>query len=601
MSELRRCYKELRSSTNRHAFSLLIAYIHRRCDFKMTHFCVALIYNVLEKEYIQVNDASVQNVDISVKKLLSARDASQFYGSLFPYFDPVRFIKRLVPSGGLTHQAVALYRSLVERVPELIKYLVLVSSSILGFYMDFIKDIIIASGVSFLYSETEPFSFTSLLVTVLWITVFLSQIIIGIKLVLIGPSRLFGSRQSSLPPLTRIILTLFLLVVSPVAPALLLFLNSRLSRKLRLKEKEFLRAASNPINNINSEILLHCHAEQRSLWKQKNFLEEVIGSSYQLDIALENTPQVLIQVLIVLLATATIKFPWVSGVEAVFDTHDGTSSLSTVLFYLSIFWSLRSIHSGIFSTFLFKKDYSVGDLGKVLMFLTILLGATARIFAIVLAFTPFLGLFDIMLPHHLDSRFQFSSEVWSKYQGTLELSRDYTWYTGIQFRTFLVLMITFPIIHVLIVNSFKVCYLDKFRGKISLRSLYNLTIHSFSSMIIPIVYRDWDDIPGRGCTDVFLGNWRTVRNEYLGMVCIHYIENLILCLPVCLTSARNLQRLFSIPVSAAEYHVVYLSGSVLCLPVLLLLLALLQFKLFLLYNQRGHPWSRLLHHTDKSL
>ena len=156
------------------------------------------------------------------------------------------------------------------------------------------------------------------------------------------------------------------------------------------------------------------YAERMEVQKKKDRLENIIANSYLLDIGLENTPQVLIQFLVVLVAASPApRFPWLAGVEAVFDTHDSASLASSLLFYFSIAWSLKSIHMGIFSTLLYRKDYSVGDYGKVLVLANILLGASARILAIVLAFVPFLGLFNHMYLHQTDTRLTYSQDLWT--------------------------------------------------------------------------------------------------------------------------------------------------------------------------------------------
>ena len=114
-----------------------------------------------------------------------------------------------------------------------------VFSGLLGFYIDFIKDIFIAANVTFLF--TAAWDFKSLVVTLLWVTVFLSQTLIGIKLVSRGPARIFGYTQSSRlgGPGQRLLIWLFLVLSCPLAPALLLFLSSRLGWQMRPGQQKF--------------------------------------------------------------------------------------------------------------------------------------------------------------------------------------------------------------------------------------------------------------------------------------------------------------------------------------------------------------------------
>ena len=80
-------------------------------------------------------------------------------------------------------------------IPENVKYIVIVSLSIIGWYMDFIKDIFIANDLSF----TTFWDFKSQIVMILRITVFLSQTIIG----MLGQSRVFGKRLRKRKFLTK--------------------------------------------------------------------------------------------------------------------------------------------------------------------------------------------------------------------------------------------------------------------------------------------------------------------------------------------------------------------------------------------------------------
>ena len=107
----------------------------------------------------------------------------------------------------------------------------------MGFYIDFIKDIIIAANVTFLFEAS--WNFKNLVIIFLWVTVFLSQTLIGLKILSRGPARIFGYSRSHLGSLCQRMSTyLFLVVTCPLAPALLLFLNARLVRQIRPSEKK---------------------------------------------------------------------------------------------------------------------------------------------------------------------------------------------------------------------------------------------------------------------------------------------------------------------------------------------------------------------------
>jgi len=116
----------------------------------------------------------------------------------------------------------------------------------LGFYIDFIKDIFIAANVTFLFDAS--LSFKSVVVILLWVTVFLSQTLIGLLLLCRGPARVFGYPRRGPGSVCRKLLSyLFLVASCPLAPALLIFLDARLARQIRPSDKAlaaFIRHAS---------------------------------------------------------------------------------------------------------------------------------------------------------------------------------------------------------------------------------------------------------------------------------------------------------------------------------------------------------------------
>ena len=198
---------------------------------------------MLEPRFLRDNPSFTANVDISFKAMLSSPDAPYFYGSVYPYFDPVKYIGKRLPSRGLGKRIARLGRRISNRIPEAAKYFASLVLGILAFYLDLVKDIIIASGVSFLYDDSEETGnpFKNLIVIVLWTTVFLSHLAIGLKVIQVGPSRIFSAQ--SLSPSTKFGLSLFLVLTCPVAPALLLFLSARHARTLRRTEKKFAKIA----------------------------------------------------------------------------------------------------------------------------------------------------------------------------------------------------------------------------------------------------------------------------------------------------------------------------------------------------------------------
>jgi len=131
MVALQSLYGRLRASTGTHAaFSLLVRIILAQADKALRHYCAALIYNVLEPGYLsRSNDdcsSPTREVDISIKMLLEADDLTpDFYGTVFPYFQPLPWVVERLPVGIKT-KAMRIYVSINGRVPEILTYVVIV-------------------------------------------------------------------------------------------------------------------------------------------------------------------------------------------------------------------------------------------------------------------------------------------------------------------------------------------------------------------------------------------------------------------------------------------------------------------------------------------
>ena len=345
-------------------------------------------------------------------------------------------------------------------------------------------------------------------------------------------------------------------------------------------------------------------------------LRRLLATSFQLDVTLENAPQILVQLVIVLLvATVTFPFLHAAGLEGVFDTHnndDDNKTFSQLLFYLSIAWSVRSIHSSLFATYLYRKEHSVGDLGKVLLFVRIFLESSGRILALILSLAPFLGLFDLMLPHHVDTRLAYSPQLEARYGHILAKSRDVTWYTGISFPDYLVLLLSLPAFHIVLVVLLKLILVPQFlerddgrrRGHL-LVELGRAVVHASSSLLVPALWRDWDEpSPRRRATnkpssqpthEVFWRQWLAVRREYQAMVVLQCAENLVLLLPALCCCWQAVTRSRQLPHLPEEDRLLGLYYTILLAsPVWFILSALAQDWLFAVFNLRGHPWAMLL-------
>ena len=111
-----------------------------------------------------------------------------------------------------------------------------------GWYKDLVLDILVALDISFLYDNTPGggWDFKSQMVIILFITAFLSQTIVGLRVLLYGPMRLLGPEMEDASKVRRVALWIIFIVLCPVAPAIVLYLMARRGRNVRKEEKRLL-------------------------------------------------------------------------------------------------------------------------------------------------------------------------------------------------------------------------------------------------------------------------------------------------------------------------------------------------------------------------
>ena len=159
----------------------------------LAHYSHCLLYNVLEREHVKSRGLTeIHDLDISIKQALTTRNSGVFYGKVFPYFDPIGMLLR----SKYGRLVVGFCLKLSAKIPVRIMYYLTLTIAILGWYIDFIKDILIAQDILFLFTCLTC-DFKSVIVVLQWVTVFLSQTVIGLRVlmsVIRNPHNVFGSK-----------------------------------------------------------------------------------------------------------------------------------------------------------------------------------------------------------------------------------------------------------------------------------------------------------------------------------------------------------------------------------------------------------------------
>jgi len=200
--------------------------------------------------------------------------------------------------------------------------------------------------------------------------------------------------------------------------------------------------------------------------------------------------------------------------------------------------------------------------------------------------------------------------------------QHHTWYTGISPSTAGTLLLLLPVFHCILVFLLSCLLVPGFlqlqdrerkvwrigrqgRSWSSLRTwdrvrlLYNRIIYCLTTLLVPRVFRDWDEVNYTNISANMKGNiyyrqWLQVKTQYFWLTIVFLVENLLLLFPALHTSLTILHLHSILPSLPEEDPTLTLSYLLLCSPLLLLSLSFLQFYLFTQYNLRAHTWSLLL-------
>ena len=202
MPALRRHYHQVRTRGTAAAlryitFSLQQDSRHGERSAALAHYTHCLLYNVLEREFVTSRGhTGIHDLDISIKDALTTRHAAAFYDTVYPYFDPIGMVKTKLMTQPCVLKILGCFMLVASKIPAWLKYFASLTLCLVSYYVDFIKDILIAYDLSFLLT-CFLCNFHSVVVVTQWVTVFLSHFIIGTRVlvsVIRNPHTVFGER-----------------------------------------------------------------------------------------------------------------------------------------------------------------------------------------------------------------------------------------------------------------------------------------------------------------------------------------------------------------------------------------------------------------------
>ena len=277
--------------------------------------------------------------------------------------------------------------------------------------------------------------------------------------------------------------------------------------------------------------------------------------------------------------------------------------------------SLLSPARGLASSYATYDDVEIGVFGNVLLFLYYLTCVIARAMGIILYFTPAFGLFDTLM-HWRKGKIPCSTDVYQIYD--IELYDNYTIKQRIMFQDiweqlndvsdltlldmsgFCVSLVCFFCLHFVIVYFIKRRMSQQF---ILAKNWSEKLSHVLWHTIVPFPFKEWHinyDISPQSFNKL----WSSNRSEMINLLTLFGFENLILTIPIWILFFKIQKRnyylyeyFYPLPEELqSSWNVqALLISSVIIFPSL----AFLQFCLWRIYHQLGHPWKKIFQLEQK--
>ena len=173
-----------------------------------------------------------------------------------------------------------------------------------------------------------------------------------------------------------------------------------------------------------------------------------------------------------------------------------------------------TIVNDLFTTFVYWKSYSVGDLGKALVYIRIFIGVCMRITSLLLVIAPSIGIFGLLAYYHIDHKSTYNPEIWSQYKHIIEKSMEYDWYILLSIKQLFICFICGVVFHIIVVGGTTYAQ-RKYEQNVSLVQTLQ---HGAITLLVPIIYKDWD-VPNiykdwDSMKESYIKNWYSIRETF---------------------------------------------------------------------------------------
>ena len=362
---------------------------------------------------------------------------------------------------------------------------------------------------------------------------------------------------------------LLLSSLSVLIPAIGLYLCQKSDRNLHIKFK------------TNSSLL----------WLKLYSIFKMIESTF------ENSIQILILLFVILLKSTTATKTIHGIVEAISNEDIGFLLLSSLWSFISITLSEIRWQASLKNHFLPIK-------GKLILGFHFILAVLCRISAVILFFTPSMGLLNI-LQHWkmgqlevLESRLKYEVfenetvtnliDVWQKIESPSNLT---IW----SLQTCYIIFIAFLLFHQMFVFLIKCFNVANFTQR---KDKFKKFFYIITQFFCPKIYQDWDEHVST-FEDVEQ-RYQKVKKELKALLMLFTLENVFMCTPIWILSYNIYQRNIFLDKFFAQLDEEIWSTKLsfalsLTCPIVFITSPFVQFWLFDLYNKNGHPWCMLRH------
>jgi hypothetical protein len=383
----------------------------------------------------------------------------------------------------------------------------------------------------------------------------------------------------------------FALLVFPLIPSIVMY------QQLKLEIKLLFMLSNEKTTKIKALYFKTCQNEIEALVSLKSNLKANENVA-------EHFPQLVI--LLLILALRKTITPTVAKMDNIFLNDN------ELFIVLSTSWSFFSLLKGLLFYIEATKCNFVTSLGQIILLLYFVIGMSGRLLSTILFFTPLLGLFDtnyhgvlgsVKPKMYLPSVKKKMGLLFDYIDNNKPILFADAWVKKIITETELFKLPLTLFLFIIAVIIFHLVTGVSIKLKVNKHSKEKTTtkiLQTLYTLLCPPLFLDWEGIyrDGKGSI-TFKESWKKSQKLLLFYILIHFIEHIVLCIPLMLfkkiIDKRNEQLSDLFPPLNDELYSTLIVNLLFGIGITVaVVLPPIQYGLAHLYFVHGHSWSRLL-------